>query len=219
MSATLVCITNDMHDVRSCTITGEHQTGCDTYEYQWGDDVQQYVATGRDCRGCLPQAATNGHLCAGCWISLQSADQAYPALAEVLEKYDHLVTPDTEGSRGSNVPAIPLPATRIALDEIESYRRNKLTDTMAWAKRAADAPDAVRFSHAVRRALRSFPTQEDPHRILRARCPSCELLALMWTPPVLAGDAVRIECRNPACGLIVTHDDIDPITRPESEAA
>ena len=219
MSATLVCITNDMHDVRSCTIKGEHQTGCDTYEYVWGDDVQHDVATGRDCRGCLPRVATNGHLCPACWASLESAEHAFPALAEVLTNYDHLVTPDVEGSRGSNVPAIPLPATRIAIDEIKSYRRGKPVDVALWVKRAGDAPDAVRFSHAVRRALRSFPTQEDPHRIKRGRCPSCEWLALMWTPPVLAGDVVRIECRNPACGLVIAHDDFDPPTTTERTAA
>ena len=64
----------------------------------------------------------------------------------------------------------------------------------------------MRFTRAVRGALRSFPTEESSHRVARVRCPECELLSLMWTPPVLAGDPVRIECRNPVCLHVLTED-------------
>lgn len=212
MSHETVCITNNMRDVRSCTIKREHQTGCDGWEYTWGEDVEQYVATGRECVGCLPRVATNGQLCTVCWNAAESAENAYPSLANLLATHDKLVSPMLEGGGGSSAPAIPIPATRIALDEIESYRRSHPGNLDAWVKTAQGAADAVRFSRAVRRALAAFPSVEDAHRIQRARCPHCELLSLMWTPPVFESDPVRIVCLNPACGLKVEQATLEPAT-------
>jgi len=211
MTANSVCVTNDMHDVRSCTIKAEHQTGCDGYEYQWGEHIGQEVATGRMCRGCLPRPATpTTRLCEPCWNSAVSAADAWPALASLLEMFDVLVKGGGEGASASNSPALPIPATKLALDELESYRRGNPESVHAWAADSHGAPNLVRFTQATRRSLRSFPDREHAH-ITRTRCPHCELLTLVWEPPALTGDPVRIQCRNTACGLTLTQNAITPL--------
>ncbi|MBF4578942.1 hypothetical protein [Frigoribacterium sp. VKM Ac-2530] len=205
-----VCVTNDMHDSRPCTIRGEHSDICDGYEYRWAEEHRRYVATGKECHGCLPRLASNGLLCRPCWESLQSAENAYGPLAELLEEFDVLVVPIGDGGGGGEKARIPLSGTKIALNEISSYRGTAETiDLDAWVSRPEGAEEAVRFTRAVRGALRSFPTTEDPHRVPRVRCPQCELLSLMWRPPVLAGDSVRIDCRNPECGFVLDQDAFD----------
>lgn len=202
-----VCVTNDMPDSRPCVIRGEHDRFCDGFEYAWSPEARRHLATGKECRGCLPRPASTGLLCEACWESLRSAEHSYGPLAPLLEEYDILVRPLGDSGGGSDKAVIPLAATKLALDEINSYRGTHETiDLEAWVSRPEGAEEAVRFTRAVRGALRSFPTEESSHRVPRVRCPECELLSLMWTPPVLAGDPVRIECRNPTCLHMLTED-------------
>lgn len=202
-----VCVTNDIPDSRPCTIRGEHAVICNGFEYRWSEQAYRHLATGKECRGCLSRPAHVGLLCEACWESLRSAEHSYGPLAELLEQYDVLVMPMGDGGWGGEKATIPLSATKIALDEMNSYRgRHETIDLEAWVSRPEGAEEAVRFTRAVRGALRSFPTEEAAHRVPRVRCPECELLSLLWTPPVLAGDPVRIECRNPICRHVVTED-------------
>lgn len=202
-----VCVTNDMPDSRPCVIRGEHDRFCDGFEYAWSVEANRHASTGQLCRGCLPRPASTGLLCERCWESLRSAENAYGPLADLLEEYDVLVRPIGDTGGGGEKTVIPLAATKIALDEIQSYRgTHESIDLEAWVSRPEGAEEAVRFTRAVRGALRSFPTEEAPHRAPRARCPECGMLSLLWTPPTLAGDTVRIECRNPVCLHILTEE-------------
>ena len=69
----LVCITNDMHDIRSCTVKDQHAANCDGWSYRWNETHQRLEATGRECHGCLPRNARHGLLCLSCWEGVVQA--------------------------------------------------------------------------------------------------------------------------------------------------
>lgn len=208
--AELVCVTNDMPDSRPCTTRGAHTDVCDGFEYRWAPELDQYVATGKACHGCVPRVASHGMLCHACWTSLQAAEDAHGPLTRLLESHDVLVKSAGDGGGQASKATIPLSPTKLALDEIESYRGTEsLIDLEQWVCEPAGAANAVRFTRAVRGALRSFPDKEATHTIERVRCPNCELLSLVWHPPVMKGDAVRIDCRNPECGYVLDQDAFD----------
>lgn len=206
MPEQLACITNVMLDHRPCTIRDEHLDLCDGHEYRYAEDARLEVATGRACTGCQPRPATYGLLCTPCWINLTAALDAWPALEELLSTHTNLVQADNERA-GKTLATIPIPATRIALDECLSWYHPARPDQ--WVATDRGAMNAVHFTRAVRGALRSFPAEDKPRPVERTRCPECDLLALTWQPPVLPGDPVRISCRNPACRYELTQDDLD----------
>ena len=70
------CVTNDVNDLRSCTIRGMHAGNCDGYARRWDVGTQMRVLISvptfvddgviyeyAECRGCLPREAEHGRLC------------------------------------------------------------------------------------------------------------------------------------------------------------
>lgn len=208
MTDTLACITNVMLDSRPCTLKDQHLDMCDGHEYRYAEDARLEVATGRTCTGCVPRPATHGVLCTPCWGAFMSAVEAWPPLAEILEQAGtaRFVQADNERA-GKSLTTIPLSPAQVALDEVRSYEHRERPDQ--WVATDTGGMDAVRFTRAVRGALRSFPTEDKPRPVERHRCPECDLLALTWQPPTLPGDPVRIKCRNPACGYELDQDALD----------
>ncbi len=207
----LVCITNDMHDLRPCTIKGQHQIDCDGWAYRWNEKHQRLEATGRPCHGCQPREARHGLLCWTCWESVQTAVGGYERLATLLTGIDRAVQRDNGGIRGQSLGYVPIPGVPLALEELESYIRDRHASVDVWVSNPDGAKNAVRFGRAYASALRSHPPEEVAHKINRTRCPACNRISLVWNPPVADGAEVTVICQNPECGQQLAQSSFETI--------
>jgi hypothetical protein len=190
---TLVCVTNDMTEIRSCTVKGEHQSNCDGFAYRWNADRERDEYTGRECRGCLPREARHGHLCLDCFMRWESAEAGYPSLSRALLGVDRAVQRDNGGVASSTLGYVPLSGIALMFDELESYHRGATPNTLPGAR------NAVLFARAYEAAVKSYPIEERAHRIERTRCPRCNHLNLVWNPTRSEGGEVIVKCSNPEC--------------------
>lgn len=189
----IVCVTNDMPDARSCTVRGEHHSNCDGFDYRWNADRERYEYSGRECRGCLPVEARNGHLCDRCDTQWQEASNGYGKLVKALTGVSRAVQRDNGGVASSTLGYVPLSGIEMMFDELESYRKGATPNNLPGAMQA------IRFSRAYRSAVRSHPIEEKAHRIDSTRCPHCNQLRLVWNPTEREGGAVSVKCSNPEC--------------------
>lgn len=100
----LVCITNDLPGIRPCRVKGEHLDSCPNTD---------------TCTGCLPRPATNGMLCASCWLRL------IDTLDNIVDQMTHMRSLETGGGNTDNagvrsavVGYWPLAPGPVAADEL-----------------------------------------------------------------------------------------------------
>lgn len=197
---TLVCITNDMDDIRSCTVHDQHQSSCDGIAYRHNTVTGLREPTWNPCRGCLPKDAEHGLLCWSCWERVKEAYAAWPRFAEVISGITRAAQLDNGGVGGSSEGYVPIPATRLSVDEVESFLRCKGDQALeVWVSQYFSAMDAVHFARAAQAAYNAHPIEEKPHRVKRVRCAKCGQLSLMWTPPRYSHDPVTVTCQNKEC--------------------
>lgn len=195
---TLLCITNQMDDFRSCTIRGEHKVSCDGIAYRWNPKRYQWDVAGT-CTGCLPRLARVGLLCAACYERVQYAWAEWtPEREALLGSIDRAVQRDTGGRTSGPEGFVPIPGTILAVNEISSYLGTWEGNIELWVSTERGAMDAVRFARAVPAALRTHELEEKAHKIRRTRCSKCRQLTLVWKPPAEAAGHVTIVCAN--CG-------------------
>jgi len=205
----LVCITNDMPGVRSCTIRGQHSI-CDGWRGE------------KECKGCLPRSAEHGLLCWACWERLITVMTAWPEFAQLVAPLDRVMMPDNAGVRSSTAGHIPLPQTWLDVNEAESFLLSLTSvgaNTDAWVSSESGAKDAVNFMRVAERAFISHPIEEKPHKIVRTRCFKCSMLTLVWNPPKYLGDAVKVTCRNPGCLHEIDQTSFEVIAQIEEKGA
>lgn len=147
MSDYLPCITNDMRDIRSCTVRDQHTDFCDGFERRWRQawDPNEgphgwYVWTlvhPRDqfhppceaclpagvtelppCGGCLPRKAEHGLLCWSCWSKVDDAVKIAGDMITHLRSVERAQQFDTAGVRSSSQWVIPVPQTWRLADEL-----------------------------------------------------------------------------------------------------
>jgi len=228
-----ICITNYVDDLSSCTYPGVHLDTCTGSEFRFiwvGDrpepsperslvtrrlDNGNYQAVARPCQGCVPRRAEVGFVCRGCFAGIEKAVSDAPDLVAALDGIDKVKTSDTEGRGSVSVGYVPLPATRLAIDELRRYLDDGGTAEMRVSN-SFRAENAVRLARAYTTAVRTFPLQEDPHPVKRTWCPECEQLSLVWRPPLLLGMEVRVECRNPECRHVIDQDGFEALTNTEN---
>lgn len=186
--AEIVCITNSTPNIRSCVSKDKHVEGC-TGERR-----------GKPCMGCLPRPAQHGLLCWSCWENLVLTLNRWPEFAALISGIDRAVQRDTGGVRSSSAARIPIPATRLSVDECESFLSTYKGNADEWVSRVNGATEAVQFTKAAESAFRSHPTEELPHRVKQTRCLKCSQNSLVWIPPAYLGDNVRVTCNNTECG-------------------
>jgi hypothetical protein len=209
---TLVCITNDMDDVRSCTVREQHMVSCDGFVHAWNARAGKDENTGRTCTGCVPREARVGLLCYPCWDRLEHAFAEWtPERAELMESIDRAVQRDAGGRSSGPEGYVPIAGTALAVDEIESYLRSKGSmGVEQWVSTTYGAMDAVRFAAAVPRALRTHELEERQRKMQRVRCPECGELSFVRNPPAAAGAPVTVTCQNEACRKIIREGDRTP---------
>ncbi|AGW41727.1 hypothetical protein O159_22870 [Leifsonia xyli subsp. cynodontis DSM 46306] len=195
---TLLCVTNDMDDWRSCTIRDAHTVRC---------------GNPGTCTGCLPRLAQVGLLCYPCWDRVEHAFADWTAeRAHLMGSIDRAVQRDTGGRTCGPEGYVPIPGTRLAVDEVESYLRssNGFQAAEAWVSTVAGAADAVRFAAAAHRALRTHELEERARPLRRTRCPECGQLSFVRNPPATAGAPVTVVCQNETCRTVIREGDRTP---------
>lgn len=213
----LVCITNEMPDVRACTIRDEHLSTCDDWEYRYvterydrfGNAIHTHVATGKPCKGCMPRPARVGILCHPCWLQLEQALSDWPRFERTIRGVDRAVRGDGGGHAGRGGGYVPIPGTALSVEECLSYLRGGAawSDARAWVSTEVGARNAVLFTRAAQVAYRSHPIEEAPRKLRRVRCPECGQLSFVRTPPEAATMPVIVRCQNDACGKTIREGD------------
>lgn len=203
----LVCITNDMHGVRSCTVSGEHSATCDGWRGS------------RECRGCLPRPAQHGLLCWSCWEHLIEVMTQWPRFAGLISGIDRAVQRDTAGVRTTAEGHIPIPATRLSVDECESFLKSYMGNADEWVSRVDGAKDAITFTRAAETAFRMHPIEEKAHRVTRFRCIKCGHVSLVWIPPQTAGDQVQVNCSTDGCDYVLDQSSFEIVADLEERKA
>ena len=205
----ILCQTNFMRDIRSCTIKGHHEPTCDGWAYQWSDDAETELSTGHECAGCEPRPAHVGFVCRSCHEMILAGLSAYPQWSRALQGVERAQTP--ERSTGTPLGYDPLGPLRRDIEAILSHHRSYGGHLETWVSSAAGAEDAIRFGIEMRGAVKRHPIRDEPRQLNRTYCTSCRLLTLVWHPPAFPGGDVIVKCVNPKCGHVVNpaaHDDI-----------
>lgn len=220
--SSLCCVTNDIPtdhlrgiSMHACTVLDQHAVICDGWAYRLvvkvdpktGEETHRHVATGRQCRGCLPREARVGLLCNGCWVRLEQALADWPAFVVKLSALEGRPAVSGTGGGGSVEGYVPLPGTALSVDECERYLQGLgWGDARRWVSTVDGARDAVLFTRAAEVAYRSHQVEENTRRLKRVRCPQCKQLqpSLMRRPPEFWTDDVRVTCETPGCGKTIT---------------
>lgn len=236
MSSHLTCITNEIPDVRACTVKGEHMESCNGWGYQLtitnpSERVPHrgYVATGRPCTGCLPRRAAKGFLCWPCWDRLERSLAEWPRWSSMIAGADRLVQRDNAGVRTRPGGHVPVPGKTLAWDECRSYLLSRVDSTEMWVSTKVGATDAVLFARAAAAAYKAHPVEELPRKVRRVRCPDCGQLSFVRRPPAYELAPVTVTCQNAACGRAIREGDMsvgyqatadpdEPWERTETEA-
>ncbi|WP_104084232.1 hypothetical protein [Cryobacterium sp. Y11] len=221
----LTCITNDLDDVRSCVVNGQHASNCDGREWQYDREAECSYPTNNECGGCLPAPAEHGMLCWSCYAKTRDA------LKIALDMITHLCSIsraqqlDNNGVRASATWILPVPNTWRTADElimllghpapgfpsdavvweIEAITERYLDaiDVDEWVARQDGAEAAVRFFRIMQNAMAQHPMADVEHKVKNVRCHECRQLNLVWKPPLDFDGPIHIVCSTPECGFVV----------------
>lgn len=219
----LVCITNDIPDLRPCTVPLVHAAHCDGWATRWDRDLGMRVSTEHECKGCLPVLAEHGLLCYDCWEKLRDGLEKAVDIITHLRSVDRAAQTDNAGVRGSATWQLPIPNTWQVADDLLMLLGHPTpgfpSDANEWeveaiAERYVDALDpdmwvatvegasaAARFNATMYSALIQHPMEDYEHRVRNVRCWKCQHRSLLWKPPLMFEGPIRVTCTNPACGF------------------
>lgn len=137
-------------------------------------------------------------------------EQSHPAAPFMLwlKVAGHVnFSPDNIRVASSTSPGIPIPATSLAFAEITrlaDYLYEQFGDVETAAQdKYGGAPVLLDLAREVSTAYARWPIEEKPHRVNVIPCPGCNMLTLMYRPPVEKNDAVTITCLA-QCGTTIT---------------
>lgn len=106
----------------------------------------------------------------------------------------------------SATPAIPIPATKLAWEEItrlaaEVY--DVYNDVETAARTVDGAETLMLLARELSTAMHRWPAEEKPHRVNVIPCPGCNMLTLIYRPPREQQDEVIVTCMA-ECGSTLT---------------
>ncbi|WP_105033511.1 hypothetical protein [Cryobacterium aureum] len=221
---TLVCITNDLDDVRSCIVNGQHASNCDGMEWQYDREAECSYPTSNECGGCLPAPAEFGVLCYTCFEKTRGALKIALDMITHLRSVERAQQLDKNGVRAAATWILPVPNTWRMADElimllghpapgflstattedVKAVTEAQLDfDVNEWVSREAGGEDAVHFFRTMQHALAQHPFADVEHRVQNVRCWECRQLSLVWKPPLEFDGPLHIACSTPACEFVV----------------
>jgi hypothetical protein len=230
----LVCITNEVAELRPCSVAGEHSANCWGFGTRWDRDESRRVVTDTECKGCLPEPATVGLLCWSCWEKVRDALGNAVDVITHLRSIERAGQVDNAGVRSASGWVIPIPNTwRTAddllvllghptpgfpstadVDEVQAIAEKYVgqINIAMWIARVESAKDAVRFVALTRSTLIQHPMEDYEHRVRNVRCPDCGRRSLLWKPPLMFEGEVHVVCTNPECLFVVDQDGYTDLT-------
>jgi len=237
----LACITNDIPDLRSCTVKGKHDSFCRGLARRYNRVTERVEETADECTGCLPRRAEHGLLCWMCWEKVRDALGIAVDMVTHLRSVERAQQHDNAGVRSKQNWVIPIPITWRTADELLmllghpapgfpsdanvweveaiAERTVDAVDAEAWVAREAGAEAAVRFYLLMQQAMASHPMAEYEHRIRNVRCPKCKRRSLLWKPPLMFEHDVRVVCTNSACDMELDQTSFETVALIEEKVA
>jgi hypothetical protein len=221
----LPCITNDVDEVRSCIVNGEHASNCDGQEWQYNREAECSYRTANECRGCLPAPAEHGMLCFSCFSKTREALKIALDMITHLCSIERAQQLDKNGVRAQAMWIIPVPNTWRMADELImllghptpgfpsdasvfeveaiTERYLDLIDIDQWVASGDGAEAAVHFYRTMQHALTQHPFSDVEHPVQNVRCNECRQLTLVWKPPLEFDGPIHIVCSTPDCEFVV----------------
>lgn len=234
MTDRILCITHQLADeesagggttqsvrVNPCTVLNEHYP-----DLIPTDNPEQRARHLARCSGCLPRPAEVGFVCMAHFNRADRAVSAYDRFRTALTGIDKAIQAEST-TRGRPGSQLPIPALRLAFDELESYQASRRgRPTEQWVANEHDAADAVRFARSFEAAERAHPVAETSHKVQVTRCPRCEHKTLVWHPPTYFLGHVHVACSyrdayGDTCGFEAdqsSYEKIAAIEKPEVAA-
>jgi len=134
---------------------------------------------------------------------------ASPFMAWLREAGNVSFSVDDDGVQSSTMPSIPIPATKLAHDEIAriSLELNKWPGVEEAANDKFGASLLLDLGREVSTAMHRWPMEDKPRRIVDLRCGGCGLLTLVYRPPRWEGDELKADCSN-RCGFELVGEEL-----------
>ena len=135
---------------------------------------------------------------------------ASPFMAWLREAGNVSFSVDDEGVQSSTVPSIPIPATKLAHDEIAriSLELNKWPGVEEAANDYFGSSLLLDLGREVATAAHRWPMEDKPRRIQELMCGECEQFTLVVKPPRWEGDESLVTC---PCGYRMTKEEFDQL--------
>lgn len=185
----MICITNDMKRIRSCTVRGAHLESC----------------LDSTCKGCAPREASFGFVCSACQGRIAKAMETHWDFTMMLSGVDVAMT-SSGGGGGHSGPRLPFTILNLDRDELWSMLRNAPDTAAEWVQTMSGAQDAVRFAQAMAHAVKAHPWEESEAPVPITRCPKCAKRSLRWKPPADFLESVSVSCADARCGYSMGQD-------------
>jgi hypothetical protein len=181
----LWCVTNDLPEVRSCTILGEHRVTC----------------SDAACRGCAPIDAHLGYVCVRCFDAIVHELSTWDEFKGLVAAAGgRMVAAEPGASTPTGYSHLSLAV--LAIDECERWLASVRGVTVdVWVGSWEGARDAVMFARAAASARRSLPTEDRPVELVRRPCPHCDALVVFMNRTREVGGWTVVECEN--CGEVL----------------
>lgn len=135
---------------------------------------------------------------------------ASPFMAWLREAGNVSFSVDDEGVQSSTEPSIPIPATKLAHDEIAriSLELNKWPGVEEAANDYFGSSLLLDLGREVATAAHRWPMEDKPRRIQELMCGECEQFTLVVKPPRWEGDHSLVTC---PCGYRMTMEEFEQL--------
>lgn len=198
----MLCITHQIKGVRPCTVRDIHYAACERPE---------------TCTGCVPREAQHGYLCQPCWGRLERAVSDWAIFHRTFAGEVRAVQPEPGNGTSKPSSTVPLSPLQLAMDAIARFEKSRPGALRLWPTTEAGAEDAVRFTREVEKAIRAFPTKENPSKIPTTRCPKCGRRTLVYEPAAFQGGDASVKCLNHECRNVMDHSSFERIALIEAQ--
>ena len=198
----MLCITHYIDGIDACTVRAIHFAACERPD---------------TCHGCVPREAQHGYLCQPCWGRLERSSSDWAVFRRTFAGEVRAVQPEPGNVTSKPSSTVPLSPLQLAMDAIVRYSKSRPGALRLWPTTPEGAEDAVRFTRDVERAVRAFPTKEQPSKIPTTRCAQCGRRTLVYEPAASEGADATVQCLNIECRHTMDHSSFERIALIEAQ--